>query len=297
MAAAPAWVSTAGRSVQKSVGRVARAGLSPKRVVAKHRKRGHDVSGLHDLRRLALEQIDAVRGPMAGWAYPSAGALSGAGAGFAISGGEFSTAVSAGAAAAPSGGLIAGAFVAHAAAVLALGSRVVGRTALMYGYDPEAPAEKLFILSVVNDGTAVSAGAKSAAFADISKLTQALVRDKTWKVLNETVVARVVGKFATIFSFRLTKQGLGKAVPAAGIVLGFALNWATLEGIVPAADVAYRRRFCLRSTHTWPRMTVSVLSMSTAASSRRTLTKRSASLKRLPRPAAQISRERPSRRR
>ncbi len=244
-ASAPLWVTTAGTSVQRTTGRVARAGLTPKRVLSKHRKHGHDVSGLRDLRRLDLEQIDAVRGHALSWVYPSAAALSGAGAGFAISGGELATVVSAGAAAAPSGGVIAGAFVGDAAAVLALGSRAVGRSALMYGYDPESPAEKLFIMSVINAGSAVSAGAKSAAFADLSKLTQSLVRDKTWKVLNETVVARVAGQFAKRFSFRLTKQGLGKVVPAAGIVLGGALNWATLEGIVDAADIAYRRRFLL----------------------------------------------------
>lgn len=71
------------------------------------------------------------------------------------------------------------------------------------------------------------------------------MRDKTWKVLNETVVARVAGEFAKRFSFRLTKQSLGRVVPIAGIGLGAALNWATLEGIVDAADIAYRRRFLL----------------------------------------------------
>ena len=244
-AALPGWASAAGRSVQRTTGRVSRAGLSPKRVVAKHRKRGHDVSSLRDLRRLDLQQIDAVRGRAASWLYPAGAALSGAGAGFVISGGELATAVSGGAAAAPSGAAITGAFVGDAATVLALGSRAVGRTALLYGYDPESPAEKVFIMSVVNAGSAVSAGAKTAAMADISKLTQALVRDKTWKVLNESVVAKVAQEFAKRFSFRLTKQGLGKVVPAAGIVVGGTLNWATLEGIVDAADIAYRRRFLL----------------------------------------------------
>ena len=139
-----------------------------------------------------------------------------------------------------------GAFVGDAATVLALGSRAVGRTALLYGYDPESPAEKVFIMSVVNAGSAVSAGAKTAAMADISKLTQALVRDKSWKVLNESVVSKVAQEFAKRFSFRLTKQGLGKVVPAAGILVGGALTWATLEGIVDAADIAYRRRFLLK---------------------------------------------------
>ncbi|HQG71248.1 MAG TPA: EcsC family protein [Rhodoglobus sp.] len=214
-------------------------------MVAKHRRRGHDVSSLHDLRNLDLEQIHAVRGRASSWLYPTGAALSGAGAGLAISGGELVTAVSGGAGAAPSGAVIAGAFVGDAAAVLALSTRAVGRSALMHGYDPESPAEKLFILSVVNAGSAVSASAKTAAFTDISKLTQALARGKSWEVLNETVVAKVAGEFAKRFSFRLTKQGLGKVVPAAGIVLGGTLNWATLEGIVDAADIAYRRRFLL----------------------------------------------------
>jgi hypothetical protein len=244
-AALPGWASTAGSSVGRTTGRVSRAGLSPKRVVAKHVKRGHDVSRLRDLRRLDLLQIDAVRGRTASWLYPAGAALSGAGAGFVISGGELVTAVSGGAAAAPSGAAITGAFIGDAATVLALGSRAVGRTALLYGYDPELPAERVFIMSVVNAGSAVSSGAKTAAMADISKLTQALVRDKTWKVLNESVVAKVAQEFAKRFSFRLTKQGLGKVVPAAGIVIGGALNWATLEGIVDAADIAYRRRFLL----------------------------------------------------
>ena len=49
-------------------------------------------------------------------------------------------------------------------------------------------------MSVVNAGSAVSAGAKTAAMADISKLTQALVRDKAWKVLNESVVHEKVAQ-------------------------------------------------------------------------------------------------------
>lgn len=151
----------------------------------------------------------------------------------------------AGAAAAPSGGAIAGAVAADAAVVLGLASRSVGQISLFYGYDPEEPAEKLFVLSVVNAGTATSATAKSAAMADISRLTQALVRGKTWDILNDAVVTKVSQQFAKAFGFRLTKKGLGKAVPAVGILVGGTLNWTTLEGIVDAADMAYRRRFLL----------------------------------------------------
>lgn len=84
--------------------------------MAKHEKHGHDVALLSDLRRLDLEQIDAVGGRGASWYYPAAAALSGAGAGLVISGGEAVTTVSGGAAAAPGLGAVTGAFVGDAAA-------------------------------------------------------------------------------------------------------------------------------------------------------------------------------------
>ncbi|MER5597697.1 EcsC family protein [Streptomyces sp. NPDC002265] len=243
--ALPDWSGTAAQSIRRTLARISRAGLSSKRVVALHEKRGHDVASLSDVRRLDLEQVDAVRGRAAIWYFPAAAALSGAGAGLVISGGQLVIAASAGAAAAPGGGAITGAFVADTAFVLGLASRAVGQVSLFYGYDPEEPAEKLFVMSVVNLGTASSATAKNAAMADLSRLTQALFRGKTWEVLNETVVAKVSSQFAKAFNFRLTKKGLGKAVPAVGIVVASTLNWATLEGIVDAADMAYRRRFLL----------------------------------------------------
>jgi hypothetical protein len=241
----PEWSHTAVGSVQRSAARVSRAGLSPKRIVKRHQKKGHEVERLSDLRHLDLEQIDEVHGRALTWWYPGLASLSGAGAGFVISGGEIVITASAGAAAAPSLGAVAGAFAGDAAIVLALASRCVGDIALLHGYDPEDPAERIFIFSVINAGTAMSASAKTAAFADISRLTQALVRGKTWEVLNRSVVSRVATQFAGRFSLRLTKQGLGRIVPLVGIVLGGGFNWATLEAIVDAADVAYRRRFLL----------------------------------------------------
>lgn len=244
-AAAVNWSSEAFGSVRQNVGRISRVGLSPNHMVKKHRSKGHDVSTLRDLRKLDLEQIDAVRGRGASWGYPIAAALSGAGAGLVISGGELVTAASAGAAAAPGGATIAGAFFGDAAVVLALSSRAVGHVSLLYGYDPEDAAEKLFVMSVVNASSAMTATAKSAALADISRLTQALIRGKTWAVLDKSVVSQVAKKFADQFGRRLTKQGLGKVVPAAGILVGGTLNWSTLESMVDTADAVYRRRFLL----------------------------------------------------
>lgn len=240
------WGSAAFGSVQRAVGKASRAGLSPARVVAKHQKKGHDVTHLFDLRKLDLEQVDAVRGQGASWIYPAIAAASGAAAGAVITGGESAIAITAGAGAAPSGATITGALLGDAAVVHVLASRCVGHVSLLYGYDPEDPAEKLFVMSVLNAGTAMSTSAKYAAMADISKLTQALYRGKSWAILLDTsLVAQVSKKFTEKFIGRLTKQGLGKVVPAAGIALGGAFNWTTLEGVVDVADTEYRRRFLL----------------------------------------------------
>ncbi|WP_344446793.1 EcsC family protein [Kitasatospora nipponensis] len=249
--ALPDWSSAVVQSTRQTVGRLSRAGLTPARVVKRHQKHGHDVTSLADLRRLDLEQIDTARGRAVSWYYPAVAALSGATAGLVISGGGLAVAASAGAAAAPSGGVIVGALAGDAAVVLALASRVVGHVSLFYGYDPESPAEKLFVMSVVNAGTAVSASAKTAAMSDISRLTQALVRGKGWDVLGESVVTRVSQQFARAFGIRLTKKGLGKVVPGVGILVGSTLNWSTLERIVDTADLAYRRRFLIEK---YPRL-------------------------------------------
>ena len=57
-------------------------------------------------------------------------------------------------------------------------------------------------------------------------------------------------KFTEAFGRDLTKKGLGKVVPVAGILVGGTLNWTTLEGIVDTADMAYRRRFLLEKVPT-----------------------------------------------
>jgi hypothetical protein len=213
--------------------------------VSLHRKQGHDVETLADIRRLDLQAVDRIGRRGTDWYYPGIAALGGAGSGLVISGGQIVTAVSAGAAAAPSAGVVLGALAADTATVLTLATRAVGHVALLYGYDPEDPNEKIFALSVVNAGTAVSATAKTAAMADVSRLTQALIRGKSWELLNQSLVSKVSNQFAKAFSVRLTKKGLGKVVPLVGIALGGAFNWATLEGIFDAADSAYRRRFLL----------------------------------------------------
>lgn len=238
------WGAGAAESAERALAAAARVGLTPERVVAKHQRHMHPVELLVDVRDLDLQQVDLVKGRAFKTYYPAVAAASGAATSFVVTGSELAVPVSAGAAAAPAGALIAGAVAADVAAVSTLASRAVGQVALAYGYDAADPTEKVFVLSVVNAGTAMSSSAKLAAVAELSVLTQHLYRGATWKVMDSTV-ARLYTQFATRFGVRYTKQGLGKLVPGLGIAIGASFNWATLEGIVDAADLAYRRRFLL----------------------------------------------------
>lgn len=239
------WVKETASATTTTLAKVSRSGLTQDSVVKKHQKKGHDVAALRDVRKLDLEEVDRVRGRALGYYYPTIGALSGAGTGLAVTGTGIFTVGTAGAAAAPGFGVVAGALAADMAMVLGLSSRVIGHIALCYGYDPEDPSEKLFILSVVNFASAGTLAAKQAAWTDISRLSQALYRGKTWEILNQNVLTKVTKKVATQQGHKLTKKSLGKVVPVVSIFAGGVLNWAAIERIVDSAEVAYRRRFLL----------------------------------------------------
>lgn len=155
-----------------------------------------------------------------------------------------------GAGAAPGFGVVAGAMTADAALVLALCGRSVGHTATLYGFDPNDPAEKLFALSVINVGSAMTQGAKYTALADLSKLTQALARGAPWTKLSEFALAKVATKFAEQFSVRLTKQKLGQVVPLVGIAVGSAFDYHSVTRVQEAAYWAYRERLLLEKDPT-----------------------------------------------
>lgn len=239
------WATASIDGATRLVSKVSRAGLSPDHVVKKHRNLGHQVESLSDVRDIDLAQVDKVRGRFTDLGYSLGAAASGGGSALVITGGEFAGTLTAGAGAAPSFGAMAAALAADAAVVTGLASRAVGSIALTYGYDPEDTSEKLFILSVINAGTALTAAGKAAAMRDLAKVTQGLFRKAAWVALEESVITRVYQRAATAFSVRFTKKGLAKFVPVAGVLLGATINYATLDGVIDAANVAYRRRFLL----------------------------------------------------
>jgi hypothetical protein len=219
--------------------------VSIERVLRGYQRAGHSVLVIDDVRELPLRAIDNVT-PGLRWRYSLVAAVEGAGAGVVITGGElvatFGTVASAGAAAAPGAGAVIGAMAFDAATVLAASARVVAHTAAYYGYDVRLPDEELFALTVINWSSAAGEGAKYAAFQQLSRVTQQLVRGATWAQLSEHVTVKVIQEIYARLGIRLTQRKLGQAIPVAGIALGAGMNASLLNAIGRDAQLAYRSR-------------------------------------------------------
>lgn len=248
-------LAIAGRGLAKLSARLGTATLSETALLEAYGKRGVHVASLRELRAIDLEYLDAkVHSHQFDLRYGLAAAVEGATTALVLTTGEIAAIIGGvageGVGAAPGLGAVAGAMTVDAAAVFVLTSRAVAHTALHYGFDPDDPAEQLFALGVLSAGSAFTQGAKAAALADLSRLTQALARNAPWIKLNEQVFARVIAEFAKRFSLRVTKQKLGQLVPFAGIAVGAGMNYAFVSGVQEAAYWAYRERFLLAKRDT-----------------------------------------------
>jgi hypothetical protein len=219
--------------------------VSIERVLRAYQRAGHDVHAIDDIRELPLRAIDEVT-PGLRWRYSLATAVEGAGAGIVITGGELIATIgstaSAGAASAPGAGAVIGAMAIDAATVLAASARVVAHTAAYYGYNVRLPEEELFALTVINWSSAASEGAKFAAFQQLSRITQQLVRSAPWAKLSQHVTVKVIQEIYARLGIRLTQRKLGQVIPVAGIALGAGMNASLLHAIGRDAQVAYRSR-------------------------------------------------------
>lgn len=90
--------------------------------------------------------------------------------------------------------------------------------------------------------------AKTAAYAELSQLTQLLARSAPRAKLNEKVLTKIAQRFAAKFGQTLTRKKLGQFVPVAGMVVGAALNYWVIDQISVAAHYAYRERFLIEQS-------------------------------------------------
>jgi hypothetical protein len=250
---AAAAYGSASTDLGRIIGGAASLTVSSERVVKQFQEAGHEIAALGSIHDLDLRAVDSVaKLNRIRWGHSGSAALIGLASAAAISGGGVliakGTVHDQGARKAPGFGIVASAYLADIACVLGLAARTVASTARYYGYDPRRPEEQVFMMSVVGLGMATWTPAKTAAYAELSQLTQLLFRDATWENLGEKSLTRIAQQFANKFSVGLTKKKLGQFVPVGGMVVGAVLNFALIDRIAPAANDAYRERFLVEKS-------------------------------------------------
>lgn len=224
----------------------AMASVSEKHVISRFAKHGCPIASIAEIRSLELEQVDRVM-PKLRLRYSLVTAVEGAAAGLAITGGEALTLVGSvfgvGVGAAPGAGTVVGAMALDAAIVVAASARVTAHVGTFYGYEVSSPEEELFALSAMSFTNSGSQAGKLMAFQQLSKVTQDLVRRKTWDELNKHVLVNVITEVFKRLGLRVSKRKLGQLVPVVGVVIGAGLNASYLQAVARDAELAYRMRF------------------------------------------------------
>lgn len=124
--------------------------------------------------------------------------------------------------------------------------RVMQQIASIYGYDPEDPKEKLFMIKLMSYGTAAKGSSKLALQAELQTLKVGIKR-YTFKKMQEmgkkysiVIIARSVGKNVGV---RLTKKTLLKAIPLIGGVFGGFFNYGFIRQMADVTNMMYKKRF------------------------------------------------------
>ena len=211
------------------------------RVLKAYNKRDHGTfNRLEDVRALDLRYCDEAI-PHLRLIYSLGAGVEGAATSLAITGAEVASSVSNGA----SLGVVAGAMAADAATLIATMARVTAHTGAYYGYDVRQPEEELFALGVIAFTTSANPASQVAALAELSRLTQQMMRHATWEVLGKDPLVKVIQRVFVMLGIRLTKAKLAQVVPIAGVILSSGLNIRSTQHVANDARFAYRMRFLM----------------------------------------------------
>lgn len=206
--------------------------------IKRHRQAGHDVESGEDFLRLDLRACDEML-PRRKRVHEISAVAEGAASSLLITGATVSSTVSGGATAA----VVVATVAADSVIVLAGIGRIVGEVAISYGYDPSLPEEEVFAAQVIGLGMAVGSGAKTAALASLSRLTQDMMRRATWTQLNQHLLVEIVNRAFASLGLKLTQKKLAQIVPVAGVVISAGVNLQLVQRMHAAAMHAYRLRF------------------------------------------------------
>lgn len=195
------------------------------------------------LRALDLSLPDSIA-PNLRTSRPLVSAATGGATGFAAGGATAAGAASGGAAVLPAAGIIATTIVADTAATLANAAHCTATIGAYYGFDPNDEAERALIMSVVGAGLATGA-TKHAAMNQVRDVSIMLAQKKTWDLLNERYLVKLMNQIYGALSIKITKRSMAKGVPALGAVLGAGMNYRAVRRSVVTSGYLYRERFLL----------------------------------------------------
>ncbi len=153
---------------------------------------------------------------------------------------------------AATGGAAAGAFGAAGLAVdvpatITLALRTARLTGLCYGFGTDVPAERVFILDVLQLAGANSAGEKAAALARLSADRTELPAESWGRIVQMTgqsAGAQAAAKrVAQVLGTNLSARKVGQLAPFVGAAIGAGVNAAFQNDVALAARHAYRERW------------------------------------------------------
>ena len=107
-------------------------------------------------------------------------------------------------------GVAAGAVAVDVTTVMVGMGRIVALVAAHYGYDVREPEEQVFASGVLSYSTANNAAEKAASLAALSRLTQEMMRQATWKQLQQHQMVNIIQTIVTSLGFNLTKKKLSQ---------------------------------------------------------------------------------------
>lgn len=189
-------------------------------VYGEFRNAGHDVREPADIFALDLEQVDKTVGRLDA----------------KYTGMAFTEGAAAGAVGVP--GLIA-----DIPALVTLNLRAIAEYGTYYGFDVTSQRERLFAMHVLGLASSPSDAAKAPVMAQLARIAADAAKRKTWKVLEEKALVRVIQQLAKALGIRLTKAKLGQAVPIMGAAVGGGFNAYFTARVCDAAHYLYRERF------------------------------------------------------
>lgn len=203
-----------------SLNDVALASVRPDAIVREFAKSGHDVEKRDDIYGLDLEHV--VR--TIGWLAAKYKGLA------LVEGGTT------GAAGLPG-------IPVDIVALVGMCQRAIGEYATYTGFDIRTQQERLFAFNTLGLASSSSQRAKTAALAQLIRISRDVARRTTWRELEEYTFVQIAKRVAEAVGVRLTKAKLADMLPIAGGFVGAGFNTMFIGKVCDSAYFLYRERF------------------------------------------------------